>query len=286
MEKLSIPKSITPRDYKSLDRYFNDVVKIKMISAAEEASLGEKIRAGDQVALERLTVTNLRFVISVAKQFQNRGMTLGDLINEGNLGLVTAAQRFDETKGFKFITYAVWWIRQSIAFAIAEKVRMVRLPYNHLAMLSKIRRTIPRLEQIHGRKPSAKEIAHELKLSAGLVEELMDRIGDDKSLDEPFGKDGAHTLMDVLTDKEADADIQVNLDSIAVEIRRSLQILNKRERELIIWYFGIGLAGPLSQDDIAEKLCISKEHVRRLKDKALNTLRESSYAPGLRSCLS
>jgi len=285
MEKLSIPKSITPRDYKSLDRYFNEIIKIKMITATEEAFLGEKIRAGDLGAIEKLTVSNLRFVISVAKQFQNRGMSLGDLINEGNLGLITAAQRFDETKGFKFISYAVWWIRQSIAFAIAEKVRMVRLPYNHVVMLAKVRGAIPRLEQIHGRKPSTTELAEYLKLPSSLTAELLDRFAEDKSLDEPFFKDSAQTLSDVLSDKAADADIKVIKDSVALEISRSLQILNKRERELLVLYFGIGMVSPLSPDDIASKLCISKEHVRRLKDKALTTLRESSYAPGLRSCL-
>lgn len=286
MRQLVISKSITQREYKSLDKYFNEIDKIDLISTQEEVMLARRIREGDQAALERLTKTNLRFVVSVAKQYQNQGLTLGDLINEGNMGLIIAAKRYDETKGFKFISYAVWWIRQSIITAIAEHARMVRLPYNQLTLLSKLYKTHAKLEQEYSRKPSNEELAECLELPVDKVKEMMNKSGVNVSIDEPFQEDDGHSLLDVLPNNEPCADCIVEQEAVAKEIHHSLKVLSKRDRELLVMFFGLGTFSPLSLEEIGKRFNITKEHVGRLKERALNKLRNCSNAPILMSCLS
>jgi RNA polymerase primary sigma factor len=286
MRHLVISKSITQREYKSLDKYLNEIDKIDLISTQEEVVLARRIREGDQVALERLTKTNLRFVVSVAKQYQNQGLTLGDLINEGNMGLIIAAKRYDETRGFKFISYAVWWIRQSIITAIAEHARMVRLPYNQLRLLSKLYKTHARLEQKYGRKPSNEELAECMELPLEKIKEMMNKSGVNVSIDEPLRDDGDYTLLDVLPNNELCADCHIEYEAIAKEIHHSFKVLSKRDRELLVMFFGLGAISPLSLEEIGRRLNITKEHVGRLKEKALNKLRNCSNASVLKSCLS
>jgi RNA polymerase primary sigma factor len=287
MRQLVISKSITQREYKSLDKYFNEIDKIDLISIQEEVMLARKIREGDHVALERLTKTNLRFVVSVAKQYQNQGLTLGDLINEGNVGLIIAAKRYDETKGFKFISYAVWWIRQSIITAISEHARMVRLPYNKLTMLSRLFKAVSKLEQDHGRKPSVEELAEYLEISADKVAELLNKTNAHLlSIDEPFREDDDLTLLDVLQNNESSADHYIIHESVIKEIHLSFKVLSKRDRELLVLFFGLGTFSPLSLEEIGKRFNITKEHVGRLKEKALKKLRNCSNAPCLMSCLS
>lgn len=285
MRQLVISKSITQRDYKSLDKYFNEIDKIELISTQEEVMLARRIKQGDRAALDRLTKTNLRFVISVAKQYQNQGLTLGDLINEGNMGLIIAAKRYDETKGFKFISYAVWWIRQSIITAIAEHARMVRLPYNQLTMLSKIYKAIATLEQVLGRKPSNEELAEFMNVPVEKILEFPGKTEINISIDEPFRDGDDNTLLDVLENGEPRADHYVVRDSITKEIQYSLKVLSKRDRELLTMFFGLGSFAPLSLEEIGKRFNITKEHVGRLKEKALHKLRNCSNAPVLRSCL-
>lgn len=287
MKQLVISKTITQREFKSLDMYFSEIDKISLISAQEEVVLAQKIREGDHAALERLTKTNLRFVVSVAKQYQNQGLTLGDLINEGNMGLIIAAKRYDETRGFKFISYAVWWIRQSIVAAIAEHSRVVRMPYNQLTMLSKLYKAAAKLEQDHGRKPSIEELADCLEISAERVAELLFNSSTHPvSIDEPMNEDGEHTLLDVLQNNDKGADHSVESESVQKEIQHSFKVLSKRDRELLVLFFGLGSFSPLSLEEIGRRFNISKEHVGRLKDKALDKLRNCSNAPVLMSCLS
>jgi RNA polymerase primary sigma factor len=286
MRQLVISKSITQREYKSLDKYFNEIDKIDLISTQEEVMLARRIKQGDQAALERLTKTNLRFVVSVAKQYQNQGLTLGDLINEGNMGLIIAAKRYDETKGFKFISYAVWWIRQSIITAIAEDARIVRLPYNQLTMLSKLYKAVAKLEQVYSRKPSNEELAEFMEISAEKILELQGKSGTNVSIDEPFNEDDDYTLLDVLKNSEPRADHYVVHDSVMKEIQYSLKVLNKRDRELLTMFFGLGSFSPLSLEEIGKRFNVTKEHVGRLKEKALHKLRNCSNAPVLMSCLS
>jgi RNA polymerase primary sigma factor len=285
MRKFVISKSITQREYKSLDKYFNEIDKIDMISQKEEVLLARKIRAGDQEALQQLTKTNLRFVVSVAKQYQNQGLTLGDLINEGNIGLITAAKRYDETKGFKFISYAVWWIRQSILAAIAAQVRIVHLPYNQVALLNKLYKASSKLEQQHGRKPSTEELAESLGMSSEKISGLIGQSSMNVSIDAPFGHDTEHTLLDVLKNCVPDPDDGVLYESIKKEIEYSLKVLCKRDRDLLIMFFGLDSYSPTSLEKIAKKFNITIEHTRRLKENALNKLRNCSNAPVLMSCL-
>jgi RNA polymerase primary sigma factor len=285
MRQLVISQSITPREYKSLDKYFNEIEKIGLICITEEVTLAQKIRLGDHEALERLTKTNLRFVVSVAKQYQNQGISLCDLINEGNLGLMTAARRYDETKGFKFISYAVWWIRQAITASIAEHARTVRLPYNQLGYLSRIYRAMSELEQLHARRPTAEELAEHLEMSVENVLDLISKSGNSVSLDEPYREDGEHTLLDVIHTYEYNADDRVMFDSISKDVEACLKILSKRERELITLYYGLSSCSPQSLEEIGKKFKITKEHVGRLKEKALYKLRCCSYAPILKSYL-
>jgi RNA polymerase primary sigma factor len=287
MRQLVISKSITQREYKSLDKYFNEVDKIDLITSQEEVMLAQKIRAGDGAALERLTKTNLRFVISVAKQYQNQGLTLGDLINEGNMGLIIAAKRFDETKGFKFISYAVWWIRQSIIIAIAEHARIVRVPYNQLTLLSKLYKVYSKLEQDQGRKPTNEELAQGLGISAKKIYHLMNKSGvANVSIDEPFGYEEGHSLLEVMRNDEPDPDDTIMYEAIKQEIQLALSVLNQRDRELLILFFGLGSNSPLSLEEIGKRFNITKEHVGRLKEKALSKLRSCSNASVLMSCLS
>ena len=286
MKRLTIPKNITQRDYKSLDKYFNEIDKIDLISPQEEAILARQIKEGDQAALERLTKTNLRFVISVAKQFQNHGLTLGDLISEGNIGLIKAAKRYDETMGFRFISYAVWWIRQSIMGAIAEYARMVRLPYNKCRLVNTIHKAASNLEQIHCRKATGEELAEYIEWPVEKIAEILSTSGTHLSLNEPYeGDDGDHSLLDVLQSNEPPADSHLIRDSIAKEIDYSLSVLCKRERELIKMFFGLGSATPMSLEEIGKCLNVTKEHVGRLKEKALHKLRYCSNATVLKSCL-
>lgn len=285
MRQLVISKSITQRDYKSLDKYFNEIDKIDLISTREEVMLARQIREGDKAALERLTKTNLRFVISVAKQYKNHGLTLEDLINEGNIGLITAAKRYDETKGFKFISYAVWWIRQSIITAIAEHARMVRLPYNQLTLLSKLHRIQSILEQKYNRKPSEDELAEYLQLPVDKVVDMMNKSGVSISIDEPFQRDDDYTLLDTLPNDEPSPNWLVEREAITKEIHHSMKVLSKRDREMLVMFFGLGSFSPLSLEEIGRRFNISKEHVARLKEKALNKLRNCSKASVLMSCL-
>lgn len=285
MKRLEIPKSITQRDDKSLGKYFNEIDKIDLISPQEEVTLARNIKEGDQAALERLTKTNLRFVISVAKQYQNYGLTLGDLINEGNIGLIMACKRYDETKGFRFISYAVWWIRQSIISAIAEHARMVRLPYNQCRFVTTLYKAASVLEQIHCRKPTGEELAEYLETPVEKVAEILSKSSTHLSLNGPCKEDDDYTLLDVLQSNEPPADSSLEHDSIAQEIHYSLGVLCKRERELIKMFFGLGSASPMSLEEIGKCLNVTKEHVGRLKEKALHKLRYSSNAIVLKSCL-
>jgi RNA polymerase primary sigma factor len=283
MRQLVISKSITLRENQSLNKYFNEIDKIDLITVTEEVMLARKIREGDQEALERLTTSNLRFVVSVAKRYQNQGLTLGDLVNEGNMGLIIAAKRYDESKGFKFISYAVWWIRQSIIGAIAEHSRIVRLPYNQLTLLAKLYKAFSKLEQIHGRKPSVEELAECLELPVEKVAALLSKSGNHLSIDEPFLKDKESTLLDVLHNAGHDPDDNIMYEAIKQEIQFSLGVLNKRDREIVILFFGLGQYSPMSVEEISERFNITKEHVRRLKERALNKLRNCSNAPVLMS---
>jgi RNA polymerase primary sigma factor len=285
MRKIVTSKSITQREYQSVDKYFNEIDKIDLISQKEEILLARKIREGDQAALARLAKTNLRFVVSVAKQYQNQGHMPGDLINEGNIGLITAGKHYDETKGFKFISYAVWWTRQSILAAIAGQVRVVHLPHNQLTLLGKLYKASSQLEQLYGRKPSIEELAEGLSMSPEKVSDLINQSGINISIDAPFGYDKEHSLLDVLQNCGPGTDDTLMYESIKKEIQHSLKVLNERDRELLILFFGLGSCSPLSLKEIAKKFNITIEHTRKLKENALNKLRYCSKAPVLMSCL-
>jgi RNA polymerase primary sigma factor len=285
MRQLKISQSITNRESASLEKYLHDIGKVDLITAEEEVVLAQKIREGDQVALERLTKTNLRFVVSVAKQYQNQGLTLGDLINEGNLGLIKAAKRFDETKGFKFISYAVWWIRQSILSAIAEQSRIVRLPLNQIGSLSKIHKAASKLEQEFERQPTPEELADNLEISVDKIADSMNNAGRQISMDAPFIQGEENTLLDVLASSDAATDTEVMADSLSQEIKRSLGILAERDREVLMLFFGLGGHAPHSLEEIGEKFDLTRERVRQLKDKALMRLRHNSKSNLLQSYL-
>lgn len=285
MRQLKITQSITNRESQSLDKYLHEIGKVDLITAEEEVILAQKIREGDQAALERLTKTNLRFVVSVAKQYQNQGLTLGDLINEGNLGLIKAAKRFDETKGFKFISYAVWWIRQSILQAIAEQSRIVRLPLNQVGSLSKISKAFSRLEQEFEREPSPEELAETLETTVEKISDTLSNSGRHVSMDAPFVQGEENTLLDVLENRDPNTDNSLIDESLSVEIRRSLATLTDREREIIVLFFGLGFNHPLSLEEIGEKFSLTRERVRQIKDKALQRLRHTSRSKILKSYL-
>jgi len=286
MRQLKITKSITNRDSASLDKYLQEIGREDLITAEDEVDLAQRIKQGDQVALEKLVKANLRFVVSVSKQYQNQGLTLPDLINEGNLGLIKAAQRFDETRGFKFISYAVWWIRQSILQAIAEQARIVRLPLNQVGSLNRINRAFSKLEQEFEREPSPEEIAENLEIEEGKVTESQKISGKHVSVDAPFrdGEDG--TLLDVLSNGNSPkTDVNLLHESLQKEIDRSLSTLTDRERDVIKLFFGIALPHPLSLEEIGEKFNLTRERVRQIKEKGIRRLRNNSRSKLLKSYL-
>ena len=275
MRQLKISKSITNRELGSLDKYLADIAREDMVTPEEEVELAQRIKAGDEIALERLVKANLRFVVSVAKQYQNQGLSLPDLINEGNVGLIKAAQRFDETKGFKFISYAVWWIRQSILQAVAEQSRMVRLPLNQVGALSKIKKTSTRLEQLYHRQPTIKEIAEELDLPEDKVMAAIRMNTKEVSMDAPMGDDDDMSLIDTIIPEGASStDENVIRKFDGTEIRRSISILTDKEREIINLYFGIDVSHNYTLEEIAYRLDLTRERVRQIKDKALKKLKQ------------
>ena len=286
MRQLKITKQITTRDSKSLDRYLQEIGKIDLITADEEVELARRIRNGDQVALEKLVNANLRFVVSAAKQYQNRGLKLSDLINEGNIGLVKAAKRFDETRGFKFISYAVWWIRQAILQAIAEQSRVIRLPLNKIGSISKIFKVHSILEQKFERPPSASEIAKELDMSVAQVKSAMKNSGRHLSLDAPLQEGESSTLYNVMQSKEStNPDKGVMENSLLTDIDRTLETLPTRESDILRLFYGIGERNPMSLVEIGEIFDISRERVRQIKEKAIRKLRHKSRNKVLRAYL-
>ncbi len=286
MRQLKITKQVTNRETKSLNSYLQDVSKIDMITAEEEVELAQRIREGDQWALDKLTKANLRFVISVAKQYQNQGLTLSDLINEGNVGLVKAAQRFDETRGFKFISYAVWWIRQSILQAIAEQSRVVRLPLNKIGDINKIRKASIHLEQVHQRVPSASEIAKELDMTVSDVKQSLKNAGRHVSMDAPLKEGETSNLYDVVRSGESpNPDRELMHESLTLEITRALETLSQKEADVISLYFGIGNQQPMSLEEIGETFDLTRERVRQIKEKGIKRLRQNSRSKILKSYL-
>ena len=287
MRQLKITKSITNRDSASLDKYLQEIGREELITAEDEVELAQRIRQGDSIALEKLVKANLRFVVSVSKQYQNQGLTLPDLINEGNLGLIKAAQRFDETRGFKFISYAVWWIRQSILQAIAEQSRIVRLPLNQVGSLNRIKKTFSKLEQEFEREPSADEIADLLDIDREKVTDSVLISGRHVSMDAPFGNDeDGGNLLDVLSNSDAPrTDLLLMNESLQKEIDRSLSTLTDREKEVIILFYGIGVPHPLSLEEIGEKFELTRERVRQIKEKGIRRLRHSSKSKLLKAYL-
>ena len=287
MRQLKITKSITNRESQSLEKYLQEIGKVELISPEEEVRLAALIRQGDQRALDRLTKANLRFVVSVAKQYQNQGLSLPDLINEGNLGLIKAAQRFDETRGFKFISYAVWWIRQSILQALAEQSRIVRLPLNKVGLTNRIQKAFSTLEQQFEREPSAEELAEMLEMDLEEVSATLGISSRHVSMDTPLSDGEDSTLLDVLinpnaekTDEELD-----HRESLRTEIDRSLKALTERQKEVICYFFGIGVDHPMSLEDIGEKFNLTRERVRQIKDKAITKLRTTNRTKLLRTYL-
>jgi RNA polymerase primary sigma factor len=288
MRQLTITQSITNRGSVSLDKYLQEISKAGMITVEQEISLAQQIRGGSKEALDTLTKANLRFVVSVAKQYQFRGLSLSDLINEGNLGLIKAAMRFDETKGFKFISYAVWWIRQSIIQALSEQGRIVRLPSNRINLGFKVQRTFSKLEQVHERAPSAEELAVELELSEEEVNSVSEFHTNYVSLDGPMGtSDDDKCMLDVMIDekeKRTDETMDHN-QSLEIEVNRCLDTLSEREKYIIRSYYGIGLAQPLSLEEIGRKYSMTGERVRQLKDKAIKHLKNPKSMNRLREYL-
>jgi RNA polymerase primary sigma factor len=286
MRQLKIVKQITNRESESLDKYLQEIGKVDLITAEMEVDLAKRIRQGDQVALEKLTKANLRFVVSVAKQYQNHGLTLGDLINEGNVGLIKAAMRFDETRGFKFISYAVWWIRQSIMQALAEQSRVVRLPLNRVGSLNKVLKTFSTLEQKFQREPSVEELAEFMEVPVEEVESTMRSAGRHISVDAPFVNGEDNTLLDVLeSSKDETPDSELIMDSLKREVLRALSTLTKREAEIISSYYGLNDNNPMTLEEIGEKFNITRERVRQIKEKATRRLRHTSRSKSLQSYL-
>jgi len=286
MRQLKITKQVTNRETASLDKYLQEIGKVDLITAEMEVELAQKIKAGDQLALEKLTKANLRFVVSVAKQYQNQGLTLPDLINEGNLGLIKAAKRFDETRGFKFISYAVWWIRQSILQALAEQSRIVRLPLNKIGSINKINKTFARLEQENERPPSAEEIAKELDMTVSDVKESMKNSGRHVSMDAPLIEGEDSNLYDVLNSGESpNPDKSLLHESLKVEILRALETLTPREADVVKLYFGLGDAHPMTLEEIGETFDLTRERVRQIKEKAIRRLKHTSRSKILRTYL-
>lgn len=286
MRQLKITKSITNRQDKSLDKYLSDISREEMITAEEEVELAKQIKAGNDGALEKLVRANLRFVVSVSKQYQNQGLSLPDLINECNLGLIKAARRFDETRGFKFISYAVWWIRQSILQALADQARIVRLPLNQVGTLSKINKTYSRLEQEYEREPSASEIAELLEMETDKVRATQKMSGRHVSVDAPLKEGEDFSMIDLLENKDGNhTDGSLMQESLIREIERSLTTLSEREREVVRLFYGIGKKQGLTLDEIGAKFDLTRERVRQLKEKAIRRLRHNSRSKLLRAYL-
>ncbi|NLN34253.1 MAG: sigma-70 family RNA polymerase sigma factor [Flavobacteriaceae bacterium] len=284
MRQLKITKQVTNRETASLDKYLQEIGKVDLITADEEVELAQRIKAGDRLALEKLTKANLRFVVSVAKQYQNQGLSLPDLINEGNLGLIKAAQRFDETRGFKFISYAVWWIRQSILQALAEQSRIVRLPLNKIGSINKINKAYASLEQEHERAPSAEEISELLDMSESDVKESMKNSGRHVSMDAPLVEGEDSNLYDVLNTGESPSpDGELMTESLRIEIERALQTLTPREADLIRLYFGLNGSHPMTLEEIGETFDLTRERVRQIKEKAIRRLKHTSRSKILKS---
>lgn len=287
MRQLKITKSITNRESQSLEKYLQEIGKVDLLTPEDEVDLAVRIKQGDQAALERLTKANLRFVVSVAKQYQNQGLSLPDLINEGNLGLIKAAQRFDETRGFKFISYAVWWIRQSILQSLAEQARIVRLPLNKVGLTNRVQKAFTQLEQEFEREPSTEELAELLGLETDEVSATLGIGGRHISMDSPLLDGEDSTLIDVMENPNAER-AETNLEhneSIKIEIDRSLETLTERQKEVICFFFGIGHDQPMSLEDIGEKFNLTRERVRQIKDKAITKLRTNKSSRELRSFL-
>ena len=286
MRQLKISKQITNRESQSLDKYLQEIGKVDLITAEDEVELAKRIREGDQIALEKLTKANLRFVVSVAKQYQNNGLTLGDLINECNLGLIKAAKRFDEQRGFKFISYAVWWIRQSIMQALAEQSRIVRLPLNRVGSLNKISKTFSDLEQKFQREPSVDEIADVIGIPTEDVVSNMRVSGRHVSMDAPFSQSEEGSLLDVLTDEnESNPETQLMTDSLTQEVNRALATLTQRESDIIGLYFGLNNNQAMTLEEIGEKFNLTRERVRQIKEKATRRLRHTSRSKTLKTYL-
>jgi RNA polymerase primary sigma factor len=287
MRQLKITKSITNRESQSLEKYLQEIGKVELITPEEEVKLAIRIKQGDQRALDRLTKANLRFVVSVAKQYQNQGLSLPDLINEGNLGLIKAAQRFDETRGFKFISYAVWWIRQSILQALAEQSRIVRLPLNKVGLTNRINKAFSQLEQQYEREPSAEELADLLDIETDEVTATLSIGSRHVSMDSPLSDGEDNTLIDVMLNPNAEAtDEEMDHNqSLQTEINRSLKTLTERQQDVIRFFFGIGVDHPLSLEDIGERFNLTRERVRQIKDKAISKLKSNSRCKLLKGYL-
>lgn len=286
MRQLKISKQITNRESQSLDKYLQEIGKVDLLTPDEEVDLAKRIRNGDQQALEKLTKANLRFVVSVAKQYQNQGLSLGDLINEGNLGLIKAAQRFDETRGFKFISYAVWWIRQSILQALAEQSRIVRLPLNRVGSLNKISKTFSELEQQFEREPSPDELAEVLEVPTSEIVDTLKISGRHVSMDAPFVQGEENNLLDILeNDSEDTPDSTLISDSLRREVQRALSTLTQREADVIALYFGLNGEHSMTLEEIGEKFSLTRERVRQIKEKAIRRLRHTSRSKALKTYL-
>lgn len=286
MRQLKISKQITNRESQSLDKYLQEIGKVDLLTPDEEVELAKRIREGDQAALEKLTKANLRFVVSVAKQYQNQGLSLGDLINEGNLGLIKAAQRFDETRGFKFISYAVWWIRQSILQALAEQSRIVRLPLNRVGSLNKISKTFSELEQKYEREPSPDELAEVLEVSTSEVVDTLKISGRHVSMDAPFVQGEENSLLDVLTGEDDETpDTGLVNESLRKEVQRALHTLTQREADVVTLYFGLNGEHAMTLEEIGEKFNLTRERVRQIKEKAIRRLRHTSRSKALKPYL-
>ena len=286
MRQLKITKQVTNREIASLDKYLQEIGKVELITADEEVELAQRIRQGDRIALEKLTKANLRFVVSVSKQYQNQGLSLPDLINEGNLGLIKAAQRFDETRGFKFISYAVWWIRQSILQALAEQSRIVRLPLNKIGSINKINKTYAKLEQEFEREPNAEEIAEVLDLTEAEVKESMKNAGRHVSMDAPLVQDEDNNMYDVLkSDEVVTPETELLYESLRKEIDRAISTLTQREADVVRLYFGLNGSHPMTLEEIGEKFDLTRERVRQIKEKAIRRLKHTSRSKILKSYL-
>jgi RNA polymerase primary sigma factor len=286
MRQLKISKQITNRDSQSLDRYLQEISKVDLLTAEEEVELTKRIKEGDQLALEKLTKSNLRFVVSVAKQYQNQGLSLGDLISEGNIGLIRSAQKFDETRGFKFISYAVWWVRQAILQALAENSRIVRLPLNRVGCLSKVTKAHSQLEQKFEREPSPEELAEFLEIAKDEVLEAIKISGRQISVDSPITQDKENTLLDLLENKIFQSpDGDLIKDSFNLEIRRCLALLTQREIDVVTFYFGLNGQASMSMEEIGEKLNITKERVRQIKERSIKKMGQSKMAKNLKNFL-